>query len=70
MKAKLGRAAQHTQCLKVTEKVAFNIPSEASYILYFDWIKVHQKCQKIEKLICDFFGDFKQCGKDNNFNQS
>ena len=32
MKAKLGRAAQHTQCLKVTEKVAFNIASEASYV--------------------------------------
>ena len=47
MKAELGRAAQHTQCLKVTEKVAFNIASEASYV----YILSRQKFIKNAKTI-------------------
>ena len=32
-----------TECLKIIEKVAFNIASEASYVysLYFEWPKVY-----------------------------
>ena len=29
-----------TRCLKITEKVAFNIASEASYSLHFEWTKI------------------------------
>ena len=32
------------QCLKTTEKVSFNIASEASF--HFEWTIVKQKCQK------------------------
>ena len=35
------------QCLKITEKVSFNIASEASYVyIYFEWTKINSKCQK------------------------
>ena len=34
----------HAQCLKITEKVSFNIASEAS-LLHCEWTKVDQKCQ-------------------------
>ena len=34
-------------CLKITEKVAFNTASEASYVYIFEWIKVWLKIQKL-----------------------
>ena len=45
------------QCLKSTEKVAFNIASEASYVFYFEWPKVDLKCQKCS--IWRFFENLK-----------
>ena len=36
---------QVTQCLKITEKVSFNIMSEASYVYILSGQKVHSKCQ-------------------------
>ena len=30
-----------TRCLKITEKVSFNIASEASYVYIIEWTKVH-----------------------------
>ena len=35
-----------TQCLKITEKVSFNIASEASYVYILSWTKVNKECQK------------------------
>ena len=41
-------SAYFAQCLKITQKVAFNIASEASYVrLYFEWTKVYLKSQKM-----------------------
>ena len=35
------------QCLKITEKVSFNIASEASYLgLHFEWTRVDKKWEK------------------------
>ena len=39
-----GNSKWYSRCLKITEKVLFNIASEASYV--YKWTKVHQKCQK------------------------
>ena len=43
------------QCLKITEKVSYNIASEARYIL-------HKNSSKVPKIIdfegCDILGDF------------
>ena len=37
----------NTQCLKITEKVSFNIASEASYVFtFFKWKKVHENMPK------------------------
>ena len=33
--------APQTQCLKITEKVSFNIAREASYIYILEWTKVY-----------------------------
>ena len=33
--------ATMTRCLKITEKVSFNIASEASYVYIFEWTKVN-----------------------------
>ena len=64
------------QCLKITEKVSFNIASEASYILHFKRIKSEawgqkvlpevpilngQKCWKIQNWNATFKVIFKQC---------
>ena len=46
-----------TQCLKIIEKVAFNIASEARSVYILSESKL-VKNAKIEKLKCDFFGDF------------
>ena len=35
----------HTRCLKITEKVSFNIWERSELRLHFDWTKVNQKCQ-------------------------
>ena len=48
-----------SQCLKITEKVAFNIASEASYV-YMSFL-IGQKLvenAKIQKFKCDFLSDF------------
>ena len=37
---KLPELLQRTQCLKITEKVAFNIASEASYVNILSWQKL------------------------------
>ena len=34
------------RCLKITEKVSFNIVSDSEQRLHFEWRKVNQKCQK------------------------
>ena len=34
------------QCLKITEKVSFNIASRSELHLHFEWTKVNQKYQK------------------------
>ena len=34
------RIYQSTQCLKITEKISFNIASEASYVFLSEFIKV------------------------------
>ena len=39
-----GNSKWYSRCLKITEKVLFNIASEASYV--YKWTKVNQKCQK------------------------
>ena len=53
---------QLPQCLKITEKVSFNIASEESYVYVFKWTKVDQKCQKCSILTsfwkCDIFSSF------------
>ena len=49
------------QCLKITEKVAFNIASEASYVYILSgqkFIKNAKTGQKMSKLKCDILGDF------------
>ena len=61
-----------SRCLKITEKVSFNIASEASYVWIFEWTKVLKKCQNwsvlfVQKLVelkkshATFRGIFKQC---------
>ena len=37
---------QRTWCLKITEKVSFNIASEASYVYILSGQKLIKKCQK------------------------
>ena len=37
-----------SQSLKITEKVSFNITSDASYVLHYEWSKVYYKCQNGE----------------------
>ena len=44
-------------CLKITEKVAFKIASEASYV--YNLIKNGQFGEFLKKFKCDIFGDFK-----------
>ena len=44
-------------CLKITEKVSFNIASEASYVYILNGQKLIKNA-KIEKFKCDIFGDF------------
>ena len=34
-------ASAQTRCLKIQEKVSFNIASEASYVYIFEWTKSH-----------------------------
>ena len=48
---------QTAQCLKITEKVSFNIASEASYVYILSGQKLVENA-KIEKLKCDILGDF------------
>ena len=45
------------QCLKITEKVSFNITSEASFIYIFNEQKL-VKNAKNEKFKCDILDDF------------
>ena len=37
----------NSRCLKITEKVSFNIASEAKLCLHFEWTKVNLKMAKI-----------------------
>ena len=49
------------QWLKITEKVSFDIASEASYVYILRSVLIGQKLvenAKIEKLKCDILGDF------------
>ena len=59
-----------TRCLKFTEKVSFNIASEASYVYILKVDKNHQKCQKWPSLArfsnATIWVIFKQCGLDRN----
>ena len=41
-----GEFAKYSQCLKITEKVSFNIASEASYVYILSGQKLIKKCQK------------------------
>ena len=45
-KAKMWKKVSLELCLKITEKVSFNITSEASYIYILSGQKFIQKCQK------------------------
>ena len=48
----LEEDTQIERCLKITEKVSFNIASEASYVYFLSW----QKLIKIPQLV--HFGEF------------
>ena len=52
-----GQFGPCTRCLKITEKVSFNIASEASYV-YISSGQKFIKIAKIEKLKCDILDDF------------
>ena len=41
-----GDSPKMSQCLKITEKVSFNITSEASYVYILSGQKLIKKCQK------------------------
>ena len=42
----VDRELRYSQCLKITEKVSFNIASEASYVYILSGEKFIKKCQK------------------------
>ena len=52
---------QLTQCLKITEKVSFNIASNASYVYILSGQKLIEKCQKWSTLAS--FWKSKACGQ-------